>query len=225
MKRLISKTPEPPKHISPEMRTLLTKLCFGDNVLPERCDLLFVYGTAIFFDEISSHVSDILRQNITDKVLIVGGIVPDKEALGQKQSEARLVYDTLDHSEFAKIDFFLEETSHNTLENVRNGLKVLDFRDYQRICFVFPAHGAGRGYLTLKKFAPNSQIFQSAYDVLYPGDKDIISKDTWHTFDLGIKRVWGEFLRIREYGRRGDIAYDEVQELIAQIDKMTDVKA
>lgn len=219
MKREISKTPEAPKHLSDELRALLTELCFGTDVSIPPVELIFVYGTPYFIEDIANHITSLLSNNISKRVLITGGMMPHGESHIQKKSEAQIIYEKLSPDNFMDVEFFLEETSRNALDNVAEGLKVIDFRDAKSICFVFPAHGARRGLLTLKKFLPNTQIFQSPYDVSYSEDRNKISRDNWYRSESGTQRVWGEFLRIKTYGSRGDIAFDdETRKLVQSID-------
>ncbi len=49
-------------------------------------------------------------------------------------------------------------------------------------------------------------------------EKEITRYD-WHTFDFGRRRLWGEYLRIKEYGNREDIEYEEVKDLVEEIEK------
>lgn len=218
MEREISKTPDTPKYISLALRHLLTELCFEGSPLIAPVDLLFVYGTPFFINEAAQHITILLDQKLANKVLIAGGMMPHGEPLIQQKSEAKIIYEALDKNKFKHINFFLEEESQNSLANVTNALKILDFRNYSNIGFVFLSHCARRGYLTLKKFCPNAHIFQSPYHACCGDAFNKLSKDTWHTFPEGIKRVWGEYLRIKLYGQRGDIKYSEINQLVEQID-------
>jgi hypothetical protein len=74
--------------------------------------------------QLASVVEDLLDKKISNKVFITGG-TPS----------------------------YTENALRNTLENVTEALKVLDFFSYSTILFVFKTHAAGRGYLTLKKYA------------------------------------------------------------------------
>jgi len=216
--RLISKTPDAPTHINKRLRLLLTKLCFRFEEQFDFVDLVFVYGTPFFFDQAASIVSSILERKATTKVIITGGIVPHGEPFVTQKSEARLIYEKITGL-YENVTFYLEEQSKNTLENAIGGLKVLNFRHYATMCFVFPSHGAMRGYLTLKKFLPRTRLLQRTYDAQYPGESQQVSKDDWHNSECGRKRVWGEYLRIKQYGQRGDIEYKEVKCLVEEIDE------
>ena len=97
-------------------------------------------------------------------------------------------------------------------------MELFDFTGENKIGFIFPSYASQRGYLTLRRFLPRAQIIQFSYDAVYPESGRPISPEKWHTFDFGRRRVWGEFLRIRQYGQRGDIAYGEVKDLVEKIE-------
>lgn len=86
--------------------------------------------------------------------------------------------------------------------------------------FLGKTQSAGREFLILKKYLPNSEILQ--YTWIAQHYEQPITADSWHTFEQGRQRVWGEFLRIKKYGERGDIAYpEEVKEVVERIEKIT----
>ncbi len=62
----------------------------------------------------------------------------------------------------------------------------------------------GRQWRTLAKHLP-ARLTHVPYtfDAIYEGIP--ISRDTWMTSELGRSRVWGEYLRILQYGNKGDI--------------------
>jgi hypothetical protein len=228
MNRQISKIPDTITCFNERLVFLLTELCFGVATPYAYVNLVFAYGTPFFFDQVALKIAYLLDNKLTNNVMIAGGVVvPPLEPFKAQPSEASMIYGKLKNMG-NDVNIYLEENSQNTLENVINSLKILDFSNVDKIGFIYPSHAARRGYLTLRKFLPNAQIFQYTYDAHYPGDEYPISKDNWHIFDLGKKRVWGEFLRIKEYGQRGDIAYhEEIDNLIKQIDlnlKKTAVK-
>lgn len=219
MKREVPKIPSAPL-LNDKAKNLLTELCFYNHEPVEKAELIFIYGSPFFIDEIASQAATLLSNSVSDQVLISGGINPYDKTQQQK-SEATLIYEKLlGYNLQGSIHFTLETASRNTLENVENSLSLIDLKQYKNICFIFPSHSAKRGYLTLKKFLPSTKILASPYDVAYPEEGGVLSKESWHTFELGIRRVWGEFLRIKEYGSRGDISYPKyITELVQQIEK------
>lgn len=218
--REIPKKAAPTVQIDEMLCSLLTSLCFGVEQDLDPVDLIFVYGTPFFIEQAALKLASLLHLNISNKVIIAGGIMPYGETYLQQKSEARLIYDEI-ADQFKNIDFYLEEKSQNTLDNVIESLKILNFSSYNKVCFVFPSHGTNRGYLTLKKFLPSAKITPASYDSYYPEDGCFMAKDTWHHTEQGKQRIWGEFLRIQEYGNRGDIALDDrTKNLLAKIDQI-----
>jgi hypothetical protein len=96
-------------------------------------------------------------------------------------------------------------------------LKDPSFTDCSSLLFIFKAHAAGRGYLTLRKFFKQAEILQQSFEVKYSRANSLLTRDNWFTFDFGRERVWGEYLRIKTYGARCDIEYDEVESLVNEI--------
>ena len=72
----------------------------------------------------------------------------------------------------------------------------------------------------MRKHLPHHQLMAKTYGAIYPDMEERITKNSWHKFEDGRNRVWGEFLRIAKYGRRGDIAFDEVEDLVLEIEKL-----
>ena len=68
----------------------------------------------------------------------------------------------------------------------------------------------------MKPLSSASQsILQKTYDAMYYDDSLVIGRDNWQNTKEGRERVWGEFLRIKHYGQRGDIAADELSTIIS----------
>lgn len=215
MKRELSKTPPIP-NLSADVCALLTQLCFKETLPIKETDLLFCYGTPFCIPQMAHHLTQLLMNKVSNHVLIAGGFTAEGLPLIENKSESRLIYEHIPPI-FAHVNFFLEEKSHHTLENVVNGLNIINFQNYRRIGFVSPSHMAQRCYLMLRKFCPKSRVDPLCYDAFYPGEPKPVSKTNWTTFALGKKRVWGEFLRIQCYGMRGDIAFDEVRNFVLNI--------
>lgn len=217
MKRQIPKHPVVPE-LNNEAVALITQLCFREDTETD-ADLLFVFGTCVSIDDAASTVSDLLGIPSIRSLVLTGGIPEYADTFLHGKPEAVLLYDALEDFIAPGVDILLETYSTHTLENVTEALKLKDFSHYKKILFVSKSFAAGRAYLTLKKYVPNSQLLQKTFDAHYPHDEQRISRDSWHQFEAGKQRVWGEFLRIREYGQRGDIAYDDVRPLVREIER------
>lgn len=220
IKRQILRLPPLPLCFDNSLCELLTDLCFNITKNTTNVDLIFVYGTPFFIDQAANTVIELLHRKVASKIIITGGMMPHGETLFKQKSEARLIYENIP-LHFKNLDFYLEEESQNTLDNVVNSLRLFDISYCKKICFVFPAHGGARGYLTLKKFFPNAEITHVPYNPWYPEDEHSLAADMWHLSEKGRQRIWGEFLRIKEYSYRGDITLDERTEcLLKKINAM-----
>lgn len=203
--------------LTPRLIELLTELCFREESSFVPVDLVFVYGTSFFLENVASILSHLITHNLTPAILLTGGISPEGNPQENSKSQARLIYEKIKNIS-GNIHVYLEENSQNTLENVIKGIELFNFTKKNKVGFIFPSFASQRGYLTLRRFLPQAQIIQFSYDAIYPDSVCPISKEKWHTFDAGRRRVWGEFLRIKQYGQRGDIAYEEVKDLIEKIE-------
>lgn len=192
---------------------ILSTLCFRENDPISKTDLLFVFGTRKNIPEASEQVRTLLDADITTRVLLTGG-----PTQGYETQESTLLLSAIDPMRYPNVTFLCEKTSTNTMENVGHALPIYDLSQLASVTFVFKAYAAGRGYLTLRKATSDSRILQAAYPVSYPGTNGPLTAENWHRTTTGIKRVWGEFERIRLYGRRGDIAYEEVRKQVEEVE-------
>ena len=215
----IPRNPPAPK-LNQEVIELLTNLCFRRDDKLEPVDLIFLFSTADYCGRAADVIKFLLARKISSEVMITGGLTDNYYARKFGITESGLVMREIDQKKYPQVDFFIEKKSTNTLANVVEALKVLDFSHYHKILFIFKSHAVGRGYLTLRKFLPNTKIFQIAYNTKYPKINFAISRDNWYQHEFSRGRVWGEFLRIKRYGERGDIEFEEVREMVDKIDEL-----
>jgi hypothetical protein len=162
---------------------------------------------------------------VAPEVFLTGGVATYTESRKSRICESQLQLNQFDLAAYPDVKFLTESKSRNTLENVTEALKVHDFSKYKKIMFIFKTHAAGRGYLTLKKFvSPSTVLIQKTWAPIYPNTDKEITRDSWNSFDFGRSRVWGEFLRIKKYGERGDIFYDDkTKDLVYKISELTQI--
>lgn len=205
--REIEKEPDVPQ-LSVEQIKIITDLCFRADDVLEPADLVFVFGSS-HIEELTSIIIQLLISSLSKKVFITGGKQDYVDSKKIDKEESSLIFDHLDRKLFKDIEFYTENKSTNTTENVNEALKVLDFSNYNKIIYIFKSHASGRGYLTLKKYLPNTKLMQKTYNASYYGGQEVITRENWYKTDLGRKRVWGEYVRIKKYSERGDIAKPE----------------
>lgn len=218
----VDRNPEPPK-LNTKSIQLVTDLCFRKDDVLKQVDGLFVYSSIVGIDPLARVINNILSKKITDQLFVTGGFTPPAllEELGIRAglTEAETVLNAIHVDQYKNLKVFVERESTNTLANVTETLKFPQFRDCKSLIFIFKSHAAGRGYLTLRKYFPDALILQQTFNTKYPRAAKEITRENWFTFDFGMKRVWGEFLRIKKYGSRGDIEYGEVRELVEEIER------
>lgn len=207
-KREIIKEPDVPE-LTVEQVKIITDLCFrADNEL-EPADLIFVFGSSHHIKELSVTISDLLTKKYADKVFITGGKPDYVDSRKIDKAEGLLILDYLNRESFKDVQFYTENKSNHTTENVTEALKVLNFSNYKKIIYIFKSHASGRGYLTLKKYLPKTKLMQKTFNASYHDGLEVITKENWYKTDFGRRRVWGEYLRIKKYSERGDISKPE----------------
>lgn len=208
-KREIERNPKIP-FFTEKIVKLLTELCFCPDDRIEPVDLIFVFGSSSSLKKIKDLIKELLDQNISLEVFISGdGSLYNNALKTSGKSESFSILQKINPRIYPKVKFYLEDKSNNTLENVTEALKVLDIRRYKSILYIAKSHASKRCYLTLRKFTQNTKLLRKTFNRLYPNTNTELSRDAWHTFGFGKSRVWGEFLRIKTYGERGDIFYDQ----------------
>lgn len=219
-KREIERNPQIP-NLNSKLIELLTELCFRPDDSIEPVDLIFIFGSSSSLKKLGDLAKGLLDKNISSEVFISGdGSLYKDTPNTLNKSESFYILQEINSDVYPEVKFYLEDKSKNTLENVEEALKVLDFSQYKSILYIAKSHACKRCYLTLKKFTPNTRLLQKTFNRLYPDTNKELNRDTWYTFDFGKSRVWGEFLRIKTYGERGDIFYDkETADLVKKIEK------
>ncbi len=218
--REIERSPVPPE-LNEEAIELLTKLCFRPDDELEKADLILALSSATEIEKFAKTIENLIQKGISDKVFIAGGAPRYSDSEDIPKAESVIALELINPEKYPDVNFFIETKSTNTLENVTEALKVLDFRNFKKIVYIFKKHDSRRGYLTLKKFLPNTKLIQHTFEPIYPGTDRPLTKNTWFTYDFGKSRVWGEYLRIKLYGERGDIAYDdETKNLVGEIGRV-----
>lgn len=207
-KREIEKEPEVPE-LSKKEIDIIAKICFREDDELEPADLIFVFGSSHYVKELADIIIDLLTRKLSNRVFITGGIPTYTDSKKIDKAENLSILDYINRNLFEGVQFYTESVSKNTTENVTEALKVLDFTRYKKIIFIFKYHACGRGYLTLRKFLPSAKLMQKSFNVSYHDGVQEITKENWYKTELGRKRVYGEYLRIQTYSKRGNIAQPE----------------
>ena len=191
------------ENLSPKEIEHITQTVF---VAPEfqPVDLLFIFGTSTIDNEILESVARDYQKGRFPKVIVTG-------LSGRLYSEtgkpvAHIMRDELITRGIPSDIILVQDRSTNTLEDVAFSLDVLEKHSIspESIAFLCKAHHSGRCLRTLRKFFPSQILSPVTYLAEYEGVK--ISKEDWYQHEVSRGRVYGEYLRVVEYTRRGDIA-------------------
>lgn len=208
MKPLISKEP-----VIPDLNEMdvdfLTALTFEKEAIPQKCDALFIFSGIH-----SGHwekAIEAYKYNYIDTIIVTGGRSltgnphPDWDGNSDIEiSEAQVIVSYLVSAGIPSEKICMEEKSTNSLENVIYAKEVFDFTMIQTLMVVCKSHVAGRQIRTLKKHLPRQiEYIPYTFNSVYKGIE--VNRYNWMETEVGRKRVWGEYLRIKHYGIKGDI--------------------
>lgn len=205
--------------LSEDLIVALTSLCFrkSDLHIPS-VDCIFVFGTAVSFNELGKSLRSLLDQKLTKKLIITGGLEKYSDSWHHETPEAEMIFERIKDHIPKDMEVLLENRSQNTLENVLFA-KEMFAKDPRSMCFVSKGFHSRRCHLTLKKVFPGISLFQHSFVPIYPTVNLPFRQDDWHTIPEYAGRVYGEYLRIKRYGERGDLLLEEIQPLLETINK------
>ena len=171
----------------------------------EPVDLLFIFGTSSIDSEILESVARACQRGHSPKVLVTG--LSGRRYYETGQSLASIMRDELITRGVPSDIILVQDRSTNTLEDVAFSLDVLEEHDISpnSIAFLCKAHHSGRCLRTLRKFFPSQTLLPITYVAEYDGIR--VSRENWYHHQVSRGRVYGEYLHIIEYTKRGDIAH------------------
>ncbi|RAL26170.1 YdcF family protein [Thermoflavimicrobium daqui] len=205
----IPKQPTVPPLSKQEIK-IITDLTFlqpADFPQLESYDLLFVFGGS--HPEIWQTVAKAYHEGKAKQLLITGGYMPGKKRpdswIYGTTPEAHVIQMKLIELGVKKEQIIIEDRSTNSLENVRYAKEIFDFDTIQTMLFASKAFASGRQYRTLKKYLPD-HVLLSPLLVHSTLQNKKVTRDDWMKETSHRSIVYGEYLRIYEYGKKGDIA-------------------
>lgn len=214
--REIAKLPNVP-YLSDDLITNLSNLCFYQSPITDS-NVLFVFGSNILHKEIAKELTRTLKNFKIPTVLITGGIANYSASHFESIAESELIFSNIEKEKFPDTQFIIEKESKNTLENVEFSIPIFDFSKVQNLIFFSHSYASMRSYLTLKKYCKNANFSNYQIDITSEIQGITVGKDNWYKTDHGRKLVWGEYLRFKTYGLRGDFSIKEVQTKLSNID-------
>ena len=166
-------------------------------------DLLFVFGSSIISDHIWHTVAAYFQQNYFPKIVVAGLIGRAYYQTGRPL--AYIARDQLLAQGVPADAIRTQDRSTNTYEDVSFTLATWpELAALRSMIFVSKAHHSGRCWRTLRQFFPDTRLHALTYDAVYDGI--VVAAHNWPDHPVSRGRVYGEFLRIKKYAARGDIA-------------------
>lgn len=216
MKREINKKPIVPILTNKNI-DYLTQLCFKYEPI-ENTDAVFVFGTNILHKKAANHIENILHHSHAEKCIITGGIANYHKSKYENIPESLMIHKNIDIDRFENVEFYLEQESRNNLENVNNAFEIIDFTNIESIVCVSHSYASNRSTQTLRNVF-SKKIYSCPYDI-YGENKVLVDENIWSKTEEGKAIIWGEYLRIKTYGERGDFPLTiKMKDLINKIEK------
>ena len=191
--------------LSPEEIEHITQTVFVVSESSQPNDLLFIFGTSTIDGEVLESVARDHQKGQFLKALVTG--LSGRLYYETGKPLASIMRDELIARGVPSDVILVQDRSTNTLEDVAFSLDVLEEHDVspESIAFLCKAHHSGRCLRTLRRFFPSQTLSPVPYVAEYDGVQ--ISREDWYKHEASRGRVYGEYLRIIKYSRRGDIAH------------------
>lgn len=219
LQREILKVPKNPE-MDGELIEALTALCFQEEKLTES-DVLFVFGSNVQHKEIADLISYMLDQNLVDQVVITGGVANYTGSVYQKQAESERIKSFIALQKYPDKYIYTENKSKNTIENIVEAQKIFSFSNIRSMTFLAHSYASTRCALSLKKYFPGVTVYCIPLPLPSKFFEYPVSKDRWFRTNYGRGLVWGEYLRLQTYGKRGDFPIIEIQDKLDHIEVLT----
>lgn len=181
---------------------------------PQRCDVIVTVGGS--FPQIAEKAAELYKNGFADYVLAGGGFsvktgffagVKDKKDIysGDYKTECDFYEDVLIKNGVPEAAIVREDKSGHTRANAEYAAAVLKERGIsaEKIILVCKRFHARRCLMFFQSYFPETEI------LVVPADIEVgemnITKDNWHAFPYGIKRVMGELARCGDQFTEADI--------------------
>lgn len=181
---------------------------------PQRCDVIVTVGGS--FPQIAEKAAELYKGGFGDYVLAGGGVsvktgvfagVKDKKDIycGDYRTECDFYADVLKKNGVPETAIVREDKSGHTRANAEYAAAVLKDRGIpaEKIILVCKRFHARRCLMFFQSYFPETEILVVPADI-ETGDWNI-TRDNWHAFPCGIKRVMGELARCGEQFTENDI--------------------
>lgn len=206
---MIPKYPNVPE-INESQIKALTEIVFSPRKDLRKNDAIFVFG--------STHPACVeatfkaFEMGLGNKIVISGGSSNSREKhkdwTSGDRTEADSISSKLIEMGIPKEKIYVEDKATNSKENVILATQLFDFSCLDGITIISKNYVVGRQARTLKKYInPNIHVSSFGYNVALK-DGTTFDEENWMISNQSKALVFGEYLRIILYGRRGDIIND-----------------
>lgn len=203
---MIPKYPEVPP-LTSEQIDKITEIVFLPQKELQPCDIIFIFGGS--HPGLWETAARAYQENLGQIVIVTGGYKPGakRHACWEygDRPESHVIAEKLQTLGVPADAMILEDRSTNTLENVLFAQEVYDFSKVRRILMICKSFASGRQCRTLQKHLPSHiTCLPYAFDTR-SGDGPLITATTWMNDPQTRSLIFGEYLRIIAYGKKGDI--------------------
>lgn len=219
LQREIQKVPKNPD-MGTELIEALTSLCFQQEHLGPS-DVLFVFGSNVQHKEIADLISYMLDKNYINQVVITGGIANYTGSVYKRQAESERIKSFIALQNYPDKYIYTENKSKNTIENIVEAQKVFSFEHIKSMTFLAHSYASTRCALSLKKYFPGIPVYCIPLPLPSKFFEYPVSKARWFKTNYGQGLVWGEYLRLKIYGNRGDFPIVEIKDKLDHIETLT----
>lgn len=181
---------------------------------PQKCNVIITVGGS--FPQIAERAAELYKSGFADYVLAGGGFsvktgvfagAKDKKDIynGNYKTECDFYEDVLIKNGVPEAAIVREDKSGHTRANAEYAAAVLKERGIsaEKIILVCKRFHARRCLMFFRSYFPEAEI------LVVPADIEVeemnITKDNWHDFPYGIKRVMGELARCGDQFDEADI--------------------
>jgi hypothetical protein len=202
----------------------ITNVVFLPKKEIKNCDVIFVFGCPD--PNIFKTVYDAHKMFPYKTIMLTGGYNPNAKNPQQNWDygttpEALVTYNEVVKLGIPKELLLFECESTNSFANVENAMKQYRFNEVESILFISNNSGAGRQYLTLKKYMLwVKDYIPFTYDNHIKGSYKM-TRENWMLNKDSISYVCGAYLRIVLYWKAGwlpkpDFIVDDLDEYVGK---------
>jgi hypothetical protein len=199
--------PQPPV-LSAAVIDEITEIVFGSSEPAQRCDLIFIFGGS--HPGLWESGAQAYHAGLGPRILATGGYkstaIRHHTWQHGTRPEALVIRDELVTRGVPEQQIIVEDRSTNSLENVLFAQQVYDFASLTSILTICRSHGAGRQCRTLRHHIdPRITVRPYSFATNVGREGVPVTRENWMTMEDSSAGIFGNFLKIIKYGRKGDI--------------------